>query len=391
MEIYIIKNRFKIKPFLEEASNLLIADKKISDLQKEVFSVLKLSYKTINDISEITDEGEHIVVGENVYFTSKLLEEFILLSREKKTNTVCAVAKGIFTTRTVINVQDVKDCGDYVCYNLFYYTSKNNRKNVEQIIFNLDKNHQYLLFPNHMCDGEKYFIPFDEKSIIQIDHWANLWSANLVYILSHLSHLEKNKIKLLLNAVKSLSFNKWRVLSKMNKIGNNCDIHHKSYIECSIIGKNVTIGAGTVIRESIIGDDVFIGNGVIIESSVIGKKSVILNGHILQSVLYPETFSVTHFISASIIGKRTFIGSGAVLTDFRFDKKFITLIKENIKLDSGNIFLGCCLGNDVYLGGGCVVAPGREIPNNTKISLSKDRIITGSSGNKEIESFRTTC
>jgi len=231
---------------------------------------------------------------------------------------------------------------------------------------------------------------FNEKIIIQIDHWANLWSANLIYILSRLAKLQKNKTGLLLNIVKSFSFNKWEILNKMNEVEDGCDIHPTSYIEGSIVGKNVTIGAGALIRESIIGNGAFIGNGVVVESSVIGEKSVILNGHILQSVLYPETFSVTHFISASLVGRRTFIGSGAVLTDFRFDKKNINLVKDGVKVDSGNIFLGCCLGNDVYLGGGCVVAPGREIPNNTKISLYKTRIITGSLSNKE-EGFRTTC
>ena len=81
-------------------------------------------------------------------------------------------------------------------------------------------------------------------------------------------------------------------------------------------------------------------------------------------------------ISASIIGKDCFIGSGVVLTDFRLDNKNITVMKNGLKVDTGNIFLGCCLGNNVYLGSGCVIAPGRVISNDLHISLDKEKIIT---------------
>ncbi|MEK6830916.1 MAG: hypothetical protein AABX77_02710 [Nanoarchaeota archaeon] len=127
---------------------------------------------------------------------------------------------------------------------------------------------------------------------------------------------------------------------------------------------------------------------MIIETSVIGENCTILNGHILYSVLYPNVFSVTHMISASIIGRNCFIGSGVVLTDFRLDNKTINVIKDNLKIDTGNVFLGCCLGNKVYLGSGCVVAPGRAIPSNLHISLDKEKIITKIDQNNKALGFQ---
>jgi len=376
MKAYIVKNNIKIEPFLEENVNLLIGNKKISDWYSEIFRKLKINCKVVKDVSEIDGGEERVVFDDNVFFTFDLMKEFILLSKKTEKNTVCAVKKGIFTTRSIINSQNVEDCGEFVSYNLFYFPSKNKNPNPIPIIFDLDQGARSLVFPNHMVKDGKYSIPFQNKIIVQLDHWANVWAANLIYFLSHLYELERNKFGIFLGILKSLSFNKWRILAKINKINKSSDVHHTAYIEGSVIGKNVTIGAGSVIRHSMIDDDSYIGNGVIIESSIIGTGCVILNGHILQSVLYPESFSVTHFISASILGKRTFVGSGAVLTDFRFDKKCMTIKRGHDIFDSQNIFLGCCLGNDVYLGGGCVVAPGREIVNSTKISLSKDKIIT---------------
>jgi NDP-sugar pyrophosphorylase family protein len=198
----------------------------------------------------------------------------------------------------------------------------------------------------------------------------------------------KSKAELLWLAIRAKSFNQWKILRSLNKIGRNCDIHPTAYIEGSTIGDNVSVGAGAVIREAVIGEGVSIGNGVVVEESVIGYKSTILNGHILYSVLYPGVFSVTVMISASILGADTFIGSDAILTDFRFDGKNVTVMKDGKPVDSGNVFLGSCLGHNVRLGSGCIVAPGRSVPCGLQIVADKDRTVWEDFGKNPPEGSR---
>lgn len=188
--------------------------------------------------------------------------------------------------------------------------------------------------------------------------------------------------------MKARSFNKWKILRQLNKIGRNCDIHPAAYVEKSIIGDGVAVGAGVVIRESVIGDGSFIGNGVIVEESVIGEGSTILNGHILYSVLYPHSFSVAEMVPASLVGKDTFMGLNSTLTDFRFDGKNVTVLKNGVVVDSGNTFLGSCLGHGVYLGSGCIVAPGRSIPNGLCLAMRKEETIWKSFNGQVQKDFR---
>ena len=391
MKVYIVQNENEIEPFLENAKDVLIGNEKLSIIQKKAFSKLNLVPIQINDINKISDADEHLVLGEEIYFSADLLKEFINKSRKLNCETVCAVKKGIFTLRTFVNTQEIKSSNDYIEYNLRYYPTKNKKGEPQIVIFDLDQSLENVPMPKHISSDGKYLIPLIDKPIIQINHWSNLWAANLMSILSNMARLQKtNKIKLFIKALKNFSFNKWKIASSLNKIGKNCDIHPTAYIEGSIIGDNVIIGAGTVIRESNIGDNSLIGNGVIIETSVVGDNCTILNGHVLYSVLFPNTLSVTHMISTSIIGKNCFIGSGAVLTDFRFDNKTIAVVKNNKKIDTENTFLGCCLGNNVYFGAGCVIAPGRALPNNTRISLSEERIITNISNENKNQGFRIT-
>jgi len=106
------------------------------------------------------------------------------------------------------------------------------------------------------------------------------------------------------------------------------------------------------------------------------------------SVFCQSVFSVAQMISASFVGRDSFVGSGVILTDFRLDGNNVIVLKDGVKIDSGSTFLGCCLGNNVYLGSGCVVAPGRTIPCGLHIVLEKGRIIAGGNTEQIIGGFR---
>ena len=364
MKAYIIQSRKKIAPFYERAEDILVGNEKLSVLQAKALTSLALEPNFIHELTEISDDNEYVVFGDELYFETELLKQFIEESRRKQCQTVCSVKTGVFTIRTLTGLQNVKKNNGSVEYILFYYPPRRFRNNlVIPIVLNLDNSLENIRLPLHMCGSGRYCISVSEKPIIQLDHWVNIWSANIASILASVSRRQKSKIRLFPFFLKAFSFNKWKIASLLNKIGENCDIHPTAYIEASTIGNNVIIGAGAIVRESIVGDNSVIGNAVTIEFSVVGRNCTILNGHILYSVLYSGVFSVTHMLSTSLVGRDCFIGSGVILTDFRLDGKPVMVEKEGKKISSGNLFLGCCLGHNVYLGGGCVIAPGRADEN----------------------------
>ena len=341
-----------------------------------MLSKLHVEPVTISNISEIDDPNEHIIFGDNVFFTEELLKEFLCKSQENSGNTVCALKSGTTTLRTVVSVQKVQPVGNHIEYDLHFIPQKQSRGKKSAIIISPDYLSEGIRLPKHFCGIEKYLIPFTTKVIVQINHWSNIWAINVILALADIAKLQQiSKFKQIILLLKSRSFNKWNILRKSNKIGKKCDIHPTACIEGSTIGDNVSIGAGVVVRGSIIGDNVTLGNSVVVEASVLGEKSTVLHGHIMFSVIYPELFSVSQLISASLIGRKSFTGSGVTLTDYRLDKKNITVIQDGIKVDTGNRLMGSCLGHDVYLGSGCIVAPGRSIPSGMRIAPSKERVI----------------
>jgi NDP-sugar pyrophosphorylase family protein len=183
--------------------------------------------------------------------------------------------------------------------------------------------------------------------------------------------------------------NQWDILRQTNQIGENCDIHPTAYVEGSIIGNDVRIGAGAVIRQSAVGDGAYLCNSVTMELAVAGEKSYLGNGTVLQvSLVYPGTVAANRAIASSLCGRDTFLGEGVVLTDFRFDAKTVTVLKDGIPVDTGNPMVGVCLGHGVYLGGGSIVAPGRSIPNGLRLVPGQSRVIEDVGPGGEVDGYR---
>lgn len=391
MKAYMLASDKGIDPFGDHPRDCLITNKPLSLLQQEALASQRLSLIPVTDEAHINDREEYLLFADFLYFTFEFLDEFISKSRSLRCRTVAALKPGVTTLRTMIATQNVAIDKDYIRYRLFYIPAEEYRDcELRPVVINPDQISEFVPMSTHMFGGTEYHVPLTDKLLIQIEHWTNLWAANIATLLAGLARVKNRpKLNLLWLALKARSFNQWKVLCKMNKIGAGCDIHPTAYIEGSTIGNNVKIGAMAIIRESVIGDDSYIANNAAVELSVIGAGSVLQGGAIVQySVLYPGSFTFAKGINASFLGRDTFVGDGATLTDFRFDGAFVTVLKDGKEVDTRNTFLGSCLGHGVYLGSGCIVAPGRTIPNGRRIVPEESRIITKSRPGQEIQGYR---
>jgi len=109
---------------------------------------------------------------------------------------------------------------------------------------------------------------------------------------------------------------------------------------------------------------------------MIGEGCYIGDGALIRySVLYPGVFYIFSSLSCSMIGRDSFIGDGVMLTDFRFDGQSIKVSKYGNIIDTDNIFIGSCLGHNVYLGAGTIIASGRSISNGVRLFPDNSRFI----------------
>jgi hypothetical protein len=376
MKAYIVQSNKKIEPFGDSPRDCLIANSKLSEIQEQVLQRLGIELKIIPDAAQIEDPDENIVLADNLFFTRELMKEFVYRSRMLKSCTTCALKPGLVTLHSMVATQDVKIHDDRVEYALRYMPAQKLRGEPVPVVIDPEQFSQVVPMPEHVRGSQPYRMPLTDTLLIQIDHWTNLWAANMATRLAEVARLMKSpKLKLLGLALRARSLNKWRVLHQVNKIGKNCDIHPTAYIEGSTIGDNVIIGAGSVVRLSVIGAGSALGSNVTIESSILGEECTINSGcTVFLSVLYPRAISSSRLLLTSTCGRDTFISDLAGLADFRFDGKRIEVMKNGVPVNTGVINLGACLGHGVYLGGGCGVAPATAIPNGLRILPKKPLI-----------------
>ena len=379
MKSYMVQTNKVIEPFGEHPRECLVMNTKLSDLQGEALRSLGLVLEVTKDASLVKDPREHILFDDSLFFTPQLLSEFISRSRKARAATVCALEPGTTVLRSVVATQDVRIYPDRVEYGLHYVPEEELRGPSLPIVIDPDQFFEFLLMPEHMFGGREYRIPVTDLGIVSVDHWTNVWAANMLGLLAEGARLKKtSKLKLFGLALRAGSFNQWKVLRQTTRIGRHCDVHPTAYVEGSKIGDNVRIGAGAIVRECLVGDGTYIGNNVTLELSVVGENCTIINGCTVEfSAIYPGSLINRRFINASLCGKDTFVGDGVTFADFRFDGKPVIVMKNGATVDTGNTFLGSCLGHGVYLGSGCVVAPGRAIRNGLRISPEKQRVIGG--------------
>lgn len=376
MKAYIlIEKDAKIEPFGEHPRSCLIANKTLCSWQREALISLGIGYQIAETAG--CPENEHLVFGETLYFTPEFLSHFITKSRKAGVPTVCALKSGVATKRSAVELQNVERFSDHVRLKLWYFPEKSRKvSHPYPILMDCDQFDCRVPVPDHMCgDGKGYAVPMTDSFAIQIDHWVNLWAANIFTVLANIARIRK------MPKWKSAP---WKIFRGLNRIGKGCKIHRTACIEASVLGDNVTIEAGAIVRASIIGNNVHIGNGVVVEESVLGEGCKLLHGHILFSAFGLGTFSVSNFISASLTGNDCFIGANATFCDFRFGGKNVLALKSSEKIDSGNVFLGCCFGNKAHIGGGCVIAPGRVVPNGWQV-CKKDGVFKGSKDDEGIQ------
>jgi acetyltransferase-like isoleucine patch superfamily enzyme len=387
MKAYCVGSASVIEPFRDSPADCPILGQPLGEYQAQALRELGIDLVNVSDRAQIEDAQEHLIFSDCLYFMPKLVAEFLSRSRTQQQPTVCALKPGLITQRTVTATQTVKTYDDRVEYQLEYVPAGEQRQNsVQPIVIDADVFSWCIPMPAHML-GESlsvsefgipgYPLPMTDKLLVQIEHWTNLWMANVCALfLTGATVRQASTSQKLALALKARSVNPWTVLRQKNQIGKYCDIHPTAYLENVKLGDGVIVGAGAVLRSATIGNGCAIGNNAVVELSVLGDRCHVMNNCAIQmSLVFSGLFTMARIISASVCGNDTFVGDGVTLTDFRMDGKSIAVMKAGQKVDSQSPILGCCLGHRVYLGAGTIVAPGRAIPNGYRLAVESDRLI----------------
>jgi UDP-N-acetylglucosamine diphosphorylase / glucose-1-phosphate thymidylyltransferase / UDP-N-acetylgalactosamine diphosphorylase / glucosamine-1-phosphate N-acetyltransferase / galactosamine-1-phosphate N-acetyltransferase len=162
----------------------------------------------------------------------------------------------------------------------------------------------------------------------------------------------------------------------LKKIGSYLKTHltpgfFGSRLGTSFVGDAVFIGKGTVVEPgATIKGPAWIGERCEIRSScyirenvIVGDGVVLGNSCEFKNCLIFNDAEIPHFsyVGDSILGHRAHLGAGVILSNFRLDRKEISVRHEGTVIETGLRKFGAIIGDRVEIGCNTAIRPGSLI------------------------------
>jgi UDP-N-acetylglucosamine diphosphorylase / glucose-1-phosphate thymidylyltransferase / UDP-N-acetylgalactosamine diphosphorylase / glucosamine-1-phosphate N-acetyltransferase / galactosamine-1-phosphate N-acetyltransferase len=171
----------------------------------------------------------------------------------------------------------------------------------------------------------------------------------------------------------------WEVLSQ---IESYLKFRLKPSVQAHVIGRpfisnNVYLGAGTVVENGAtikgpawIGNHCHVRSGCYIRENVIAGDRVVLGNscEFKNCIIFNEA-EIPHFtyVGDSILGYKAHLGAGVIISNFRLDRREVTIKSEGHLIQTGLRKFGAVIGDHVEIGSNAVISPGSIIGRNSLI------------------------
>lgn len=165
----------------------------------------------------------------------------------------------------------------------------------------------------------------------------------------------------------------------MHVVNDRIDLRNESRIaDSAILDESngiINIGSSVIIDDFVkivgpcyIGDGTIIGTGAKVTCSYIDNNCLIgMGGEVKNSQMeYAASIGPYSYLADSIMRERAFFGALVRTSNYRLDGKNVSVVTEDgTHFDTGMRKLGCEVGKNASLGVGCVILPGRVVPERS--------------------------
>jgi NDP-sugar pyrophosphorylase family protein len=171
----------------------------------------------------------------------------------------------------------------------------------------------------------------------------------------------------------------WDVL---RQIGSYLQFRLKPSVQARVIGRpfisnNVYLGSGTIVENGAtikgpawIGSNCHVRSGCYIRENVIAGDGVVLGNscEFKNCIIFNEA-EIPHFsyVGDSVLGYKVHLGAGVIISNFRLDRREVTVKSDGHVIQTGLRKFGAVIGDYVEIGCNAVISPGSIIGRNSLV------------------------
>ncbi|MBM4319189.1 MAG: hypothetical protein FJ125_04335 [Deltaproteobacteria bacterium] len=220
--------------------------------------------------------------------------------------------------------------------------------------------------PQQYAGTTKLSLGVPRRMVMTLHHWVHVLWANQTAGGVELRSIPRWRLLggLLWAMLRAMSFNRWKVLGKLNRIGRRCNIHPTALVEGSTLGDGVFVGPFARVAFSTIGDGAVVMPSASVELCVVGAQAIVADYCVVRScVLYPGAAASQLLMQQCVLGRDAVTTKGGVTLDLNFDQE-IKVPLDGRMHGTGLRFLGSAFGHRCRIGTGFYLSPGKAVPND---------------------------
>jgi hypothetical protein len=191
MYAYITATAKALEPFGEHPRDCLVGNQPLHRVQDQALRGLGFKPLRVDDVASVRDPEPHLVLEDRLYFTVELIADFVVQSRARKASTRCAIQQGPITEHTAAATQGVPLVNGAYVHELRYEPEAAARGVPTLVVIDPEQNYQPLPIARHMTPAREPRLPISDRMMIRIDHWVNLWAANLAGLIAERARLKR--------------------------------------------------------------------------------------------------------------------------------------------------------------------------------------------------------
>lgn len=379
MRAYVIATGARIAPFGDPVHEIPIGDATLRETQDRLFAKFAIEVVRVDRVEDVPDDQDRIVTWDDVYFTRRVLKDF--LKRWNRARTVrLALPTGSTFFRQFSWYQDVDVAGDVAMYRFYGVPRGASLEDAEPLPVVYQERLVEVRVPHFVNERGIWVHPITSSVCLHVRHWLHVLDANRLSV--QVKWVDAVVGEPLWGAwilLKALLFRRgrliWRVLSAANHFGHDVDVHPTARIEGAFLGDGVRVGAQALVRGSIVGANTVIEDRANVAYSTIGRDCFVSKYTLIYNSAVMDGTNAGMSMQMCLAGRRAALTPRATPTD--------TLAGQAIKVRVGDEYLevphdvlGSCFGHDTFLGPDVFIAPGREVPNGLKLYPAPGRVLT---------------
>lgn len=362
-KVHVVATGRRVAPFDDPVSEVLIGNRPLRAWQAEAFAEAGL---------DVIDEMQPpcLVVPDTLFVDGWTLRRFVEGAAGR--DAVLGLAESRFGERTCHVQPEVERVEGGWRFDAVRFVS--GREEPPEVVWVSPEERVIELplpraFREDPTSDEPTTVSLPRHPVMTIHHWVHvLWGSQAA------GSLRAGRIprwvmawRVFWAVIRARSFNRWKVLGRLNTVGKGCDIHPTAVVEGSTLEDGVTVGPHARVLFSHLGRGAQVLAGAQVEVTTVGDGATVAQQTVLRlCVLYPGAFAGQTTMQACVLGRDTLTTQATYSIDLNFDRT-IRVPMDGRLWDTGTRFLGSAYGHDCRIGTGLWIAPGRAIPSGTEL------------------------